>query len=80
MKAQEAIVKRLMMLMASKKLNPNALANIAGMPISTIRNILNGNSRATKIPTIKSLCDGLGISLQEFFNDPIFEDLDQEIE
>ena len=80
MKSQAAVVVRLKILMKLKGINPNALANNAGVPISTLRNILNGNSHGTQIPTINALCDGLGISLRDFFNDPIFGDLDQEIE
>ena len=55
------------------------LATESAVPPSTIKNILYGKSQNPGIVTLKMLCDGLGISIVEFFNTPEFENLEQEI-
>lgn len=55
------------------------MAYNAGMPASTLKNIMNGNSKNTGIVTIKVICDGLNIPLDEFFHSGLFRDLEQEI-
>lgn len=57
----------------------NALARSAAVPPSTLKNIINGGSRNAGIVTIKKLCDGMDISLFEFFNTDVFKELEQEI-
>lgn len=57
----------------------NKLAALSALPPSSIKNILYGKSRDPKILTIQKLCDGLGITLGQFFNSPEFEALEQEI-
>lgn len=58
----------------------NALATTAGLPPSSIKNILYGKSKNPKLATIKIICDGLNMPLHEFFNTPDFINLEQEIE
>ena len=57
----------------------NKLATICGLPPSSIKNILYGKSQNPKLLTIKMICDGLGITLGEFFATPEFDGLEQEI-
>ena len=57
----------------------NKLANLSAGPPSSVKNILYGKSQNPKIMTIKMLCDGLDITLGEFFSTPAFDDLEQEI-
>lgn len=57
----------------------NKLATESGVAPSTIKNILYGKSQNPGIVTLKMLCDGLGITLTEFFNTKEFENLEQEI-
>ena len=57
----------------------NQLANEAGVPPSSLKNILYGKSRNPGVVTLKTLCDGLGVSLTEFFDTEIFKTLEQEI-
>jgi len=57
----------------------NALSTISGVHPSTVKGIINGASQNTGIVTIKKLCDGLEISLTDFFDTDIFRNLDQEI-
>ena len=70
---------RLMRLCEEKQLSIHRLAMDSGVAPSTIKNILYGKSKNPGIVTIKMLCDGLGITLVEFFNTPDFLKLEQEI-
>ena len=57
----------------------NELANICGVSPSTIYSMLNEKSKNPGIVSIQKICDGLEISVREFFDDAIFEGLEQEI-
>ena len=72
MNAKEAVAQRIQTLCAI-----NALANVCGVPPSTIYSMLNEKSGNPGIVTIQKICDGLEISVREFFDDPLFEDLEQ---
>ena len=74
-----AIRTRILRLCDEHKISINKLANMAAIPPSSLKNILYGKSRNPKIITIKMLCDGLEITLGEFFNTPEFDALEQEI-
>ncbi len=80
MKTREAIAKRIEELCKQNNLTINGLATQAAVPPSTVKNIIYGVSRNPGIVTIKMLCDGLDISIQDFFDSPLFADLEQEIE
>lgn len=80
MKIREATVLRIKELCKDKELSFNALANISGLSPSTLKNILNGNSKNPGISTIKIICDGMDITIRDFFDSIIFDKLDQEIE
>lgn len=78
---REAVIRRFLEILEEKKITINKLANLSGVAPSTVKNIFNGTSRNPGIVTIKLLCDGLGITVTEFFNSPIFEKLEiEEIE
>ncbi len=70
---------RLMLLCEQKHISIHRLAIESAVPPSTIKNILYGKSKNPGIVTLKMLCDGLGISLIEFFNTEDFKQLEQEI-
>ena len=70
---------RLLMLLEEKKMSIHKLAIESTVAPSTIKNILYGKSQNPGIVTIKMLCDGLGITLIDFFNTPDFLNLEQEI-
>lgn len=80
MKAQEAVVIRIKGLCNDKNMKISQLAYAAGMPPSTLKNIMKGNSKNTGIVTIKMICDGLDVSLDDFFHCGLFRDLEQEID
>ncbi len=79
MNTRIAVANRLLELCEQKKLSVNALARNSAVPPSTLKNIINGGSQNAGIVTIKKLCDGLEISLCEFFNTEVFKTLEQEI-
>ncbi len=70
---------RIMQLCYEKRISIHALAIESAVPPSSIKNILYGKSKNPGIVTIKMLCDGLGISLYDFFNTQEFKSLEQEI-
>jgi len=73
------IAKRVRDLCHARGITPNALSYIAGVPQSTIKSILNNESKSPEVLTIKKLCDGFEITLGEFFSTPEFNALEQEI-
>lgn len=79
MNTYEAVVLRLRQLCEAQHLTQNKLATISGVPQATVKSIFNGESENPGIVTLKQLCDGLEISLPEFFNTSTFYDLEQEI-
>jgi len=74
-----AVKLRILELCESRNLTVNKLGTISGVTQSTINNIVSGRNNSTTVSTIKKLCDGLEISIIEFFNAPIFEKIEQEI-
>ena len=79
MDTQKAVADRLLQLCEEKNLSVNALARISAVPPSTLKNIINGGSQNAGVLTLKNLCDGLEISLFDFFNTDTFKTLEQEI-
>jgi transcriptional regulator with XRE-family HTH domain len=80
MKTTEVIANRIRQLCRENGITPNGLSNLAAVPQSTIKSILLGESQNPGTVTIKKLCDGLEITLGEFFNTPEFDALEQEIQ
>ena len=80
MKIQEAVVLLIYDLCKERGITPNALSYKAGVPQSTIKSITNGESLNTGVVTIKKICDGLDISITDFFNTEYFINLEQELE
>lgn len=70
---------RILYLCEEKRMTINKLATESGVAPSTIKNILYGKSKNPGIVTLKMLCDGLGITLIDFFNIEEFVKLEQEI-
>lgn len=79
MDTRQALVARVVELCNERNITPNALSYRAAVPQSTIKSILNDESLNPGIVTIKKLCDGLEISLPDFFDSDVFRNLDQEI-
>lgn len=70
---------RLVTLCKKRGLAFNALAHFSGVHPSTVKGIMNGASQNPGIVTLKKLCDGLEISICEFFDTEVFRNLEQEI-
>ena len=79
MTLKEAIIRRIYELCDDKGLNPNSLATVCGMERSTVYSIIGTKSKSPEVVTIKKICDGLEITLGEFFSTPEFDALEQEI-
>ncbi len=75
-----AVKERILELCDERKITINKLGMISVVTQSTIHNIVSGRNNSTTISTIKKLCDGLDISIVEFFSSKVFEDLEQEIQ
>ncbi len=75
-----AVRDRILQLCDQRNMSINKLATVSGLPPSSIKNILYGKSKNPKVLTIKIICDGLGITLGEFFSTETFNALEQEIQ
>lgn len=75
----EAVKERILELCSERNITINKLGTISGVTQSTINNIVSGRNNSTTIATIKKLCDGLDISIVEFFTSDVFNNLEQEI-
>ena len=79
METRDAVKTRILHLCEERGLTINRLATISALPPSSIKNILYGKSQNPKLLTIKMICDGLDMTLGEFFSAPEFDSLEQEI-
>ncbi|WP_341480164.1 helix-turn-helix transcriptional regulator [Anaerotruncus rubiinfantis] len=74
-----AVKDRILELCKERNITVNKLGTICGVTQSTLNNIVNGRNKSTTVSTIKKVCDGLEISINDFFDSPLFEGLEQEI-
>lgn len=79
MKTKEAVAQRIIELCKNRNIAVNALANISGVSPSTIYSMLNQKSKNPGVVSIKKICDGLQITVREFFDSPLFDETEQEI-
>ena len=75
-----AVKERILQLCNERDLSVNKLATISGVTQSTVNNIVSGRNNSATVSTVKKLCDGLDISLEEFFHSELFQNLEQEIQ
>ena len=80
MNVKDVVAKRFQQLCKEKSIKINELANRSGVTPSTAYSMLDENRRDVSIVTIKKFCDGLEITLGEFFSTPEFDNLEQEIQ
>ena len=57
----------------------NKLSTLCGITQSTLNNVVSGRNGSTTVSTVKKICDGLEISIRDFFASPLFDDLEQEV-
>ena len=79
MTTKEAVAQKIIDLCAERNIAVNALANISGVAPSTIYSMLNTKSKNPGVVSIKKICDGLEITVRQFFDSPLFDDTEQEI-
>lgn len=79
MSVKDAVALRFQNLLKERNMNLNALAYTSGVTSSTAYSMMDERRRDVSIVTIKKFCDGLDITLGEFFSSPEFDELEQEI-
>ncbi len=80
MNTQQAVAERIRQLCKERGITPNGISIISGVPQATVKSILNGESKNPGVVNIKKLCDGFEITLGQFFDVPLFDELEQEIQ
>ena len=75
----EAVKERILELCREHDISVNKLSSMSGVTQSTVNNIVSGRNNSATVSTIKKLCDGLGITIEEFFNSELLRGLEQEI-
>lgn len=80
MNIAEATKQRIMQLCYDRNITLCKLATISGIPYTTIKSIIYNQSKNPGVTTIKKICDGLDITIIEFFDTDTFKNLEQEIE
>ena len=78
MTIQQAMRNRILQLCGQRGITINKLATLAALPPSSVKNILYGKSRDSKLSTVLAICDGLDMTMSEFFDTDDFRDLDLE--
>ena len=75
---KDAVAERFLELCAERKIRPNELAARAGVTPSTVYSMLDPRRRDVSVVTVKKLCDGLNLTIGEFFSTERFDALEQE--
>ncbi|MBQ3069950.1 MAG: helix-turn-helix transcriptional regulator [Clostridia bacterium] len=79
MSVKDTVAKRFKIICAERNIKINELANCSGVTPSTAYSMMDSTRRDVSIVTIKKFCDGLDMTLGEFFSHPLFDELEQEI-
>jgi transcriptional regulator with XRE-family HTH domain len=75
MQLEEAVRQRIINLCEKQNITLTKLSTNSGLPYSTVFSMFYGKSKNPKLSTILHICEGLNIELTEFFDDPIFKDV-----
>lgn len=78
MKINEAIEKRINQICTDKNISINKLASISCLTQSTVQHLADGRSKNPKTLTIVRICDGLHMKLKDFYDDPVFDNIERE--
>ena len=79
MTVNEATRQRIFQLCEERNISVNKMCTMSGITQSTINNIVNNRNKGTTVSTVKKICDGLEITMEEFFHSELFVNLEQEI-
>lgn len=80
MNAKEAVAKRILEICKENDISVNSLAYKSGISPSTIYSMLNEKSQNPGVVSLQKICDGFEITLRDFFNCDIFDNIEQEIQ
>ena len=80
MRVGEAVRLRILELCQERNLTVNRLSGMCGITQSTLNSIVSGRNNSATVSTVKKICDGLEIPILQFFDCPLFEELEQEIQ
>lgn len=75
-----AVKERILELCEERNLSVNKLCSMSGVTQSTINNLVSGRNNSVTVSTIKKLCDGLDIGIEDFFHSDLFHGLEQEVQ
>ena len=75
----DAVRQRIIQLCDERSISVNKLSSLSGVTQSTVNNIVSGRNNSATVSTVKKLCDGLGITICDFFRSELFENLEQEL-
>lgn len=76
----QAVTARILNLCRERNISINKLCTMSGVTQSTVNNIISGRNHSVTVSTIQKLCEGLGITIEEFFHSELFRNLEQEPE
>ena len=79
MQIGDAVKNRIIELCNERNIKINKLSTICGITQSTLNNIISGRNHSVTVATVKKICDGLDISVVDFFTSPVFDNMEQEI-
>ena len=79
MRVSEAVRLRILELCQERDLSVNRLSGMCGLTQSTLNNMGSGRNKSATVSTVKKICDGLDITIVQFFDCPLFQNLEQEI-
>ena len=74
-----AVQNRILELCNDRSITINKLATTCGITQSTLNNIISGRNNSVTLSTLKKICDGLEITIKDFFDSPLFDNLEQEL-
>ena len=78
MKLSDAIRKIIKFYLKEKNMNVWKLCKMSGIPCSTISTFMSGKTELIKLDTLLHICEGFGITLGEFFTEPMFDTAEQD--
>lgn len=76
----QAVTARILDLCRERDISINKLCTMSGVTQSTVNNIISGRNHSVTVSTIQKLCEGLGITIEDFFHSELFRNLEQEPE
>ena len=71
----DAVLQRLKQIMAEKNASLYSLNKEGGIPKSTLSQVLNKKQSKIKLDLLYDILSTMGVTLKEFFDDPIFEEV-----